>query len=101
MRELLSISSVQKELADERKALRDFIMGNRLLSRHFNVFLFEDLPAKNRRPDNLYLDKVDQCSIFLAVYAKEHGWEAQRTEFLRLSVSSILRQNCQNTDWYS
>ncbi len=75
MKELIFISSVQKELSDERKALRDFIMGNRLLSRHFNVFLFEDLPAKDRRPDNLYLDKVDQCAIFLAVFAKEYGWE--------------------------
>jgi len=75
MKELIFISSVQKELADERKALRDFIQGNRLLSRHFNVFLFEDLPAKDRRPDNLYLDKVDECGIFLALYAAEYGWE--------------------------
>lgn len=75
MKELIFISSVQKELADERKALRDFIMGNRLFSRHFKVFLFEDLPAKDRRPDNLYLDKVDECVIFLALYAKEYGWE--------------------------
>jgi len=75
MKELIFISSVQKELADERKALRDFILGNRLLSRYFDVFLFEDLPAKDRRPDNLYLDKVDACAIFLALYAKEYGWE--------------------------
>jgi len=66
MKELIFISSAQRELADERKALRDFIMGNRLLSRHFNVFLFEDLPAKDRRPDSLYLDKVDECTIFLS-----------------------------------
>ncbi|MDD5094605.1 MAG: ATP-binding protein [Dehalococcoidia bacterium] len=75
MKELIFISSVQKELADERKVLRDFILGNRLFSRYFDVFLFEDLPAKDRRPDNLYLDKVDECSIFLALYAKEYGWE--------------------------
>ncbi len=75
MKELIFISSVQKELADERKALRDFIQGNRLLSRFFNVFLFEDLPAKDRRPDNLYLDKVGECGIFLAMYAVEYGWE--------------------------
>jgi len=75
MKELIFISSVQKELANERKTLRDFILGNRLLSQHFDVFLFEDLPAKDRRPDNLYLDKVDACAIFLAIYAKEYGWE--------------------------
>lgn len=75
MKELIFISSVQKELADERTALRDFILGNRLLSRHFNVFLFEDIPAKDRRPDNLYLDKVNECTVFLALYAAEYGWE--------------------------
>lgn len=75
MKELIFISSVQRELTDERRAPRDFMMGNRLLSRHFNVFLFEDLPAKDRRPDSLYLDKVDECAIFLALYAKEYGWE--------------------------
>lgn len=75
MKELIFISSVQKELADERKLIRDFIHGNRLFSNHFNAFLFEDLPAKDRRPDNLYLDKVDECSIFLTLYAAEYGWE--------------------------
>ena len=75
MKELIFVSSVQKELAAERLAVRDFISGNRLLSRHFDVFLFEDLPAKDRRPDNLYLDKVADCSVFLALFAKDYGWE--------------------------
>ena len=75
VKQLIFISSVQKELAAERRALRDFICGNRLLSRHFDVFLFEDLSAKDRRPDDLYLDKVAGCSIFLALFAKEYGWE--------------------------
>ena len=74
-KELIFISSVQKELAAERRALRDFIQGNRLLSRHFSVFLFEDLPAKDRRPDDAYIDKVANCDIFLALYAADYGWE--------------------------
>jgi len=69
------ISSVQKEFAEERKAIRDFIHGNRLLSRHFDVFLFEDLPAKDRRPDELYLEEVERCPIFLSLFGKEYGWE--------------------------
>jgi hypothetical protein len=39
------ISSVQKELAAERRALKDYIHGDPLLRRFFDVFLFEDLPA--------------------------------------------------------
>jgi len=60
---------------DERVAIRDFIQGNRLLSRHFDVFLFEDLPAKDRRPDNLYLDKVEQCVVFVAIFGQQYGSE--------------------------
>jgi len=75
MKQLVFVSSVQKELAEERKAIRDFIQGNRLLGKHFDVFIFEDLPAKSRRPDDLYLDKVEACSVFIALFATEYGWE--------------------------
>lgn len=75
MKQLIFVSSVQKELADERKAIRDFIQGNRLLGKHFDVFIFEDLPAKSRRPDDLYLDRVEACSVFIAMFAAEYGWE--------------------------
>lgn len=69
------ISSVQKELSEERVAVRDFIRGNRLLSRYFDVFLFEDLPARDRRPDRLYLEQVDQCDVFISLFASQYGWE--------------------------
>ncbi len=75
MKQLIFVSSVQKELADERKAIRDFVQGNRLLGKHFDVFIFEDLPAKSRRPDDMYLDKVEACSVFIAMLAAEYGWE--------------------------
>ncbi len=41
----LFISSVQKELAEERAALRDYLRGAALLRRFFEVFLFEEIPA--------------------------------------------------------
>ena len=58
MKERIFISSVQKELADERRAIRDFVRGDALLGRFSNVFLFEDLPASDRRADDVYLDEV-------------------------------------------
>ena len=39
------VSSVQKELAEERRGLEAFVEGDALLRRFFTVFLFEDLPA--------------------------------------------------------
>ena len=44
MIEQLFISSVQKELQEERFAIRDFVHGNDLLRHFFRAFLFEDLP---------------------------------------------------------
>ena len=69
------ISSVQKELAAERRALSDFIKGDPLLRRYFNIFLFEDLPATDRRADNVYLDEVDRCAIYVGLFGDEYGNE--------------------------
>ena len=55
-RELIFVSSVQKELTDERRALAAFVRGHPLLQRFFDVFLFEELPATDRRAGDLYLE---------------------------------------------
>jgi len=69
------ISSVQKELQDERYALRDFVHGNDLLRQFFRVFLFEDLPPSDRRPDDVYLDEVAKSSLYLGIFGNEYGWD--------------------------
>lgn len=68
------VSSVQKELAAERRALRDFVEGDALLRRFFKVFLFEDLPASDRRADAVYLDEVDRCGVYVGLFGNEYGW---------------------------
>lgn len=40
------ISGVQKEFVEERAALRDYLRGDPLFRRFFEVFLFEDVPAQ-------------------------------------------------------
>jgi len=70
------ISSVQKELAAERRAVKDFINHDPLLSRFiFDVFLFEDIPAGDRKPDDIYLGEVEQCDIYLAILGDKYGWK--------------------------
>src|SRR6185369_1622131 len=69
------ISSVQKELAAERRAIRDYLHGDPLLRRFFEVFLFEDLPAADRRVDDVYLGEVDRCSLYVGLLGNDYGSE--------------------------
>jgi len=70
------VSSVQKELADERRAVKNFILNDPLLSRFTDqVFLFEDLPAADRAPNNVYLSEVESCDIYLAILGNQYGWK--------------------------
>ncbi len=69
------ISSVQKELAEERAALRDYLQGDALLRRFFEVFLFEDMPAADRRADACYLEEAERSDIYLGIFGSEYGWQ--------------------------
>jgi hypothetical protein len=69
------ISSVQKEFAEERAALRDFLRGDALLRRFFTPFLFEEIPAADRRADEVYLDEVEGCDIYLGLFGNDYGFE--------------------------
>ena len=74
-RKVLFISSVQKELREERHAVREFVRNDPLLRRFFDVFVFEDLPAKDRRADNVYLREVGQCDLYIGLLGNEYGAE--------------------------
>ena len=69
------ISSVQKELAEERRALKAFVESDPLLRLFFRVFLFEDLPAADRRAGNVYLREVDRCGIYVGLFGNQYGFE--------------------------
>ena len=67
------VSSVQKELQAERLAIRDFVLGDALLRRFFDVFLFEDLPASDRRADDVYLKEVSRSRVYIGLFGAEYG----------------------------
>ncbi len=69
------ISSVQKEFTEERAALRDYLRGDALMRRFFEVFLFEDVPAADRPADDLYLDEVRNCDLYVGLFGNEYGSE--------------------------
>ena len=69
------ISSVQREFADERTALRDYVRDDPLLGQRFEMFVFEDVPATDQRPDELYLDEVAKCELYVGLFGDEYGFE--------------------------
>ncbi len=70
------ISSVQKELAEERRSVKEFILHDPLFSRFIgDVFLFEDIPAQSRQPDNIYLSEVERCDVFIGILGNKYGWK--------------------------
>ena len=69
------MSSVQKEFAGERKALVDYLRNDPLMRRFFEGFLFEEIPASDRRPDKVYLGEVERCDIYVGLFGKDYGAE--------------------------
>lgn len=72
---LIFLSSPQTEFIRFRKELCYFIRTDPYFSEYFNVFLFENLPANERDPQNNYLNKVEDCSIYLGLFGKTYGTE--------------------------
>ena len=75
MRFKIFISSVQKEFKNERKALKEYINSDALLRRFFEIFIFEDLPASDRRSDEVYLDEVKSSNVYIGLFGDEYGVE--------------------------
>ena len=63
------VSSVQKEFQQIRLDLKAFLLGDAVLRRFVSeVFLFEELPAGDRRADQVYLDEVKRCDVYLGIF---------------------------------
>lgn len=69
------ISSVQQEFAGERSALAEYIRTDALLGRFFEVFVFEEMPAKSQAAEQIYLGEVEQAGIYLALLGASYGYE--------------------------
>ena len=71
----LFMSSVQKEFATERAALAAYLRGDPLLRRFFEPFVFEEIPAADRRADEVYLNQVQRCDVYVGLFGHEYGFE--------------------------
>lgn len=91
------VSSVQSEFAAERQALKDYFREDPLLQRFFRLFLFEDIPASDRRLDDVYLRKVDNSDVYVGLLGwgygneNEDGLSPTEREYDRASERGIHR----------
>ena len=96
-RNRIFISSAQREFTQERAALRDYLRDDPLMRRFFDFFLFEDVPALDRRPDNLYLDEVEQSDLYVGLFGNDYGSEdadgisPTEREFDQATASGVQR----------
>lgn len=67
------ISGVQKELKTERRAIKEYILGDVLFSEYFDVFLFEDAPARSRSAETAYLEEVCKSDIYIGILGEQYG----------------------------
>src|SRR4030067_2767492 len=73
MKYKIFVSSVQKELKNERFAVKEIIAENVLLSEYFKPFLFEDSPAKGKTAKTAYIDAVRKSDIYLGILGNQYG----------------------------
>ena len=69
------ISSVQSEFSVERKMLAHYLRTDVLLGKFFEPFIFEEQPAVNLSPQQVYLREVEQCDIYLGIVGGNYGFE--------------------------
>ena len=73
MKYKLFISANQKELKEERFAIKDVITSNATLRGFFDAFLFEDLPAKGKSAVTAYLKNVTDSDVYVCIIGNAYG----------------------------
>lgn len=69
------ISSVQSEFAEDRQMLHDWLCNDPLMRRFYEPFLFEHVPARDARADQIYLDEVSACDIYIGLFGDDYGYQ--------------------------
>ena len=73
MKYKIFVSANQKELREERFAIKEVISDNSVLRGYFDVFLFEDLPAKGKSAVSTYLKNVSNSDLYVCIIGNIYG----------------------------
>jgi hypothetical protein len=72
-RKKIFISSVQSEFSAERRMLCDYLTTDALFGKFFDVFVFERVEAKSQTAQNVYLEQVERCDIYIGLFGEMYG----------------------------
>ncbi len=67
------VSSVQKELADERRAVKTLVTSDPFLDEHCVAILYEDEPSMLKPASQGYLKELAKCQFYLTIIRSEYG----------------------------
>jgi len=67
------VSSVQKELENERIAITELVASDPFLDRHAKTILFGELPASANSAEAAYLMALHSCDIYIGILGFEYG----------------------------
>jgi predicted HTH transcriptional regulator len=67
------ISSVLKELMNERLAVQEAITENEFLNRYFEVEMWEGFPPMAVPSRAAYLEKLKECDVYIGLFGNEYG----------------------------
>jgi len=70
------VSSVQKELEDERLIVQNLLNTDSFLASHFTPLLFEFEPAAPDKADEACLAALDGCDAYLLIVGRQYGARA-------------------------
>ena len=91
------ISSVRREFAEERKSLCEYIRRDALLGDYFEPFVFEEVPANELSPREIYSDVVKQSDIYLGLLGEYYGdtrIDGVSPTELEYNIASELQRTC-------
>jgi predicted HTH transcriptional regulator len=103
---MIFVSSVQKELENERIAITELVSSDPFLGRHVAAILFEELPASANSAEAAYLMALRSCNIYIGILGFEYGRKGpdglsathrEYTEAKRLRMPTIFFVKGDNT----
>lgn len=73
MRIKIFVSGNQEELKNERRTIKDLIVNHPTLNDFFDIFIFEDSPARSSSPVSTYLKEVQNSDIYIGLLGNKYG----------------------------